>query len=104
MKCVYVILLSLLVSAVTAAPLEIKNQKAIDSQSRAKEAKVLTNTIKASPDYITYTNIIALLNAANNWGDAKPLLIKYIKVQQGLQAADEVYTGKKEKKNTEKSK
>lgn len=97
MKCVYVILLSLLVSAVTAAPLEIKNQKAIDAQARAKESKVLTDTIETSPDYATYTNIIALLEGANNWGDAKPLLIKYIKVQQGLQAADEIYTGKKDK-------
>jgi len=100
MKCVYVILLSLLVSVVSAAPLEIKNQKAIDAQARAKEAKALTDTIEASSDYATYTNIIALLNAANNWGDAKPLLIKYIRVQQGLQEVDEVHTGKKDKVKT----
>lgn len=102
MKCAYVILLGLLVSAVTAAPLEIKNQKAIDAQARAKEAKALTDTIEASSDYATYTNIIALLEGANNWGDAKPLLIKYIRVQQGLQTADEVYTGKKPKADKSK--
>jgi len=104
MKCVYVVLLSLLVSVSFAAPVEIKNQKAIDAQARAKEAKALTDAVEASADYATYTNIVALLSAANNWGEAKPLLIKYIKIQQGLQNADEVYTGKKEKKNTEKSK
>jgi len=98
----YIVMFCLLVSVAGAAPLEIKNQKAIDAQARAKEAKALTDTIKASSDYATYTNIIALLNAANNWGDAKPLLIKYIMVQQGLQAADEVYAGKKPKADKSK--
>lgn len=100
MKCVYVISLSLLVSVVTAAPLEIKNQKAIDAQARSKEAKVLTDTIEASPDYITYTNIINLLAAAQNWGDAQPLLIKYIRVKEQLHDADATSTGKKDKVKT----
>jgi len=93
----YAILFLMLVGLAIAAPVSFKNEKAMKAKSHADAAQAQIGAIKASPDYATYTNIVKLLNAANNWGDAKPLLIKYISIKEQLDDADATFTGKKDK-------
>jgi|GEM_PF-5593091 len=96
----YAILFLMLVGMAIAAPVPFKNEKALKAKSNADAAQAQVDAIKASPDYATYTNIINLLAAAQNWGDAQPLLIKYIRVKEQLHDADATSTGKKDKVKT----
>jgi len=87
--------LAMLMSANAAD--RLKNDKALKAKANQLAAEKSYKSIVTNVNYATYTNIVALLGAANNWNDAKPLLIKYISIQQGLDNVDAIYTGKKDK-------
>jgi len=99
MKTIILILamLSMLLSANAAD--RLKNDKALKAKANQLAAEKSYQAVVTNANYATYTNIIALIGAAKNWGEAQPLLVKYLTIQQGLDNADAIYSGKKNNLN-----
>jgi len=92
------IALFLLASSLVAAPLSIKNDKALKAKIDNDVADAMVASIQTNANYATYTNIVSILSSASSWGQAQPALIAWFEIDSGLKAAEEVRKGKGKKK------